>query len=102
MGRGARLMMLALVTATVPTVATTTLSTFVPGAAAAVAPIGKIVFVSDRGGTSDLWVMNADGSSPVQLTNDAVSERSPKWSPDGSKIAFTSNARPGTDDIWVM
>src|SRR5262245_11422851 len=101
MGRVARWTVLTLVAASLPAVATAALSTGVPRAAAAVAPIGKIVFVSNRGGTTDLWVMNADGSSPVQLTNDATRESGPRWSPDGSKIAFASNAS-SPNDIWVM
>lgn len=29
---------------------------------------GKIAFESDRSGNNDIWVMNADGSTPIQLT----------------------------------
>ena len=75
----------------------------------------KIVFTSDRAssGTPDscnttpntcnaeIYVMNADGSSPTRLTNSAASDRLPAWSPDGTKIAFTSN-RDGNDEIYVM
>ena len=45
--------------------------------------------------------MNPDGSSPVNLTNNAANDSQAAWSPDGLKIAFTSN-RNGTNDIWVM
>jgi TolB protein len=34
--------------------------------------------------------MNADGSNPDRITNDANYDGSPSWSPDGAKIAFTS------------
>ena len=44
----------------------------------------KIAFTSDRDGNDEIYVMNADGSNPTQLT-DIISRRS-KWSPDGSKI----------------
>ncbi|MFP4466164.1 MAG: TolB family protein, partial [Candidatus Goldiibacteriota bacterium] len=47
------------------------------------------------------YVMNADGSGQVRLTNDAASDMYPDWSPDGSKIAFTSD-RDGNDEIYVM
>ena len=35
--------------------------------------------------------MNADGSSPVKLTNDPALASEPGWSPDGAKIVFSSN-----------
>jgi hypothetical protein len=44
--------------------------------------------------TSDLYIVNADGSDERQLTSDGWS-RDPSWSPDGSSIAF---ARGGPDD----
>lgn len=64
---------------------------------------GKIVFSSDRHNSSlSLWSMNADGSSPTRLTDGRsrgpdlpsyvhVYDVGPVWSPDGSKIAFSSN-----------
>ena len=63
--------------------------------------VGRIAFVSDRSGSPDIWVMNADGSNPVNLTHDSAVDGSPAWSPDGTRIAFSSNAR-GLFDIWVM
>jgi Tol biopolymer transport system component len=49
----------------------------------------------------EIWVMNADGSSPTAITSDGAFANSPSWSPDGSKIVFQSN-RDGTDQIYVM
>jgi len=49
--------------------------------------------------------MNADGTNPVRLTNDAASDVNPAWSPDGSKIAFVTdrdNTRDGHAEIYVM
>ena len=50
---------------------------------------GKIAFLSHREGGSDVWIMNADGSVPVNLTQGRhLSYVSPTWSPDGTKIAY--------------
>jgi len=49
----------------------------------------RIVFASERGGSSDLWVVDADGSNLEQLTRDPDrDERQPWWSPDGMRIAY--------------
>jgi Tol biopolymer transport system component len=37
----------------------------------------------------EIWVMNADGSNLVQLTNNDFPDRHPDWSPDGSRILFS-------------
>ena len=61
----------------------------------------KIVFTSRRTKNNDIWVMNADGSMPTQLTTESKNDESPAFSPDGKRIVFTSN-RTGNYDIWVM
>ncbi|HJV32137.1 MAG TPA: hypothetical protein VJ558_08060, partial [Bacillales bacterium] len=65
----------------------------------------KIAFASNRTGNSNIWVMNADGTNPTQLTNVPFDDKNPTWSPDGNQIAFASN-RAGDidliDSIWVM
>ncbi len=55
----------------------------------------KIVFSSWRSGEAGVWVMNADGSNPVQLTSNWT--HLPSWSPDGTKIAYS-----GYGNIFVM
>ena len=35
--------------------------------------------------------MNADGTNPINLTNHPADDRHPDWSPDGLRIAFSTN-----------
>ena len=65
---------------------------------------GKIAFISDREGSGDVWIMNADGSDPIKLT-EGLSCINPAWSPDGTKIAYISHALDNGEtnsEIWVM
>lgn len=62
---------------------------------------GKIVFVSNRDGDNEIFVMNADGTGVVQLTANTVDDRQPSFSPDGARIAFSRF--DGADyEIFVM
>jgi len=72
-----------------------------PAGAAFPGTNGKIAFVSNRDGDSEIWVMNQDGSGPMRLTNNQASDGDPAFSPDGQKIAFTSN-RSGNFEIYTM
>jgi hypothetical protein len=51
-------------------------------------PDGKLIaFGSSRGGTWNLWLMNADGSGLRRVTT--VFSLNPSWSPDGTRLAYT-------------
>lgn len=52
----------------------------------------RIAFTSHRSGSSDIWVVDADGTDVRDLTGDAVAlDTSPDWSPDGARIVFGSD-----------
>lgn len=50
-----------------------------------------IIFLSQRGGWNDLWLMAADGSQPRQLTRLGKDIGEFAWSPDGKQLACTIN-----------
>ena len=64
-----------------------------------------VVFGVDTQAAAEIWIMNADGSDPVQLTKDKLLDQEPAISADGSRIAWNQWSPEGafTDpDIWVM
>ena len=65
------------------------------------ADMGQIAFISDRDGSREIYVMNADGSGQTRLTSNSASEADPVWSSDGTKIAFSSNV-DGNEDIYLI
>jgi Tol biopolymer transport system component/DNA-binding winged helix-turn-helix (wHTH) protein len=53
----------------------------------------RVAFQSNRSGSMEIWVGDADGKNPAQLTElGAPNTGTPRWSPDGQTIAFDSNA----------
>jgi len=66
------------------------------------APDGKsIVFVSDRYGSSQLFLVDPDGRRQTQLTREDFPVEYPSWSPDGSTLAIAANER-GNWDIFTF
>jgi TolB protein len=55
----------------------------------------KIYFVSDRSGHKEIWAMDYDGSNQKQLTHLSSISLSPRISPDGSRVAFSSLTKTG-------
>ncbi len=65
-------------------------------------PDGKsVVFYSRGQPEGDLYVCRADGTGLRQLTSDAAIDRVPRWSPDGTWVAFFSE-RGGQFQIWKI
>jgi Tol biopolymer transport system component/imidazolonepropionase-like amidohydrolase len=66
----------------------------------------RIAFTSDRGGTENVWIVGADGSSarPLSEEPDRVTN-TPAWSPDGEWIAarrrLTDRSSLGTVELWL-
>jgi Tol biopolymer transport system component len=51
----------------------------------------KVVFFSGRDGPTSIYVMNSDGSELTRLTDGSKGDASPRWSPDGSRIAYSQS-----------
>lgn len=61
---------------------------------ARISPDGKrIAFQSDRSGSSEIWIANADGSDPVRISAfGGPMSGAPSWCSDGRRLAFDSRA----------
>jgi Tol biopolymer transport system component len=57
--------------------------------------------VSNRDGNSEIYTCKADGSGIRRLTNNPATDDEPAWSPDGTKIVFTSD-RTGSVEVYIM
>jgi eukaryotic-like serine/threonine-protein kinase len=63
----------------------------------------RVVFMSARSGEMELWIAEADGSNPTQLTHaQGPWQGSPCWSPDGWRIAFDRQTEDGHWDVWTI
>lgn len=66
-------------------------------------PDGRsVAFVSNRGGSLDIWVGLVSGGSPVRVTNDPNFKAWPHWSPDGSEISYSRLNESGLWDVWTV
>lgn len=76
-----------------------------PARAIVPGPNGRIAFESSRDGDAEIYSMNADGTVETQLTsNNKFLDVFPAWSPDGTKITFSSNMAQDLNalDVYVM
>ena len=65
-------------------------------------PDGKwLLFVSERDGNKEIYVMEASGNKQTRLTYNEIPDYQPVWSPDGRKIVFVSEL-DGDSDIFMM
>ena len=63
------------------------------------APDGRLVFVSNEGGSADIWIASPDGTNRQQLTSNGNANFSPVVSTDGKYIVFTST-QDGKKNLW--
>ncbi len=61
----------------------------------------KIVFVSNRDGNDELYMMDYDGANQTRLTFNKWRDYMPAWSPDQRAIVFTSY-RAGNPDLYIL
>jgi eukaryotic-like serine/threonine-protein kinase len=66
-----------------------------------VSPDGAWLALGTSSPTEDLLLVRPDGSDVRQLTSDLVRDRTPYWSPNGSRILFASN-RSGKYEAWTI
>ena len=63
---------------------------------------GKLTFISDRTGHREVYTSDLFFGEVVQVTHDNAQALSPRWSPDGNRIVYTSFFRSGSPDIYIM
>lgn len=74
-----------------------------PARAAFLGESGFLSFQSNRGGTTQIYAMNPDGSGPYQLaTIPGLSTYDASWSSDGSKVVFSACCPNGNYEIYSM
>lgn len=61
----------------------------------------RVLYVSRRSGTADVWSVDVSSGTTVQLTRDVRDDTRPQFSPDGRAVAFISS-RGGQPDVWVV
>lgn len=61
----------------------------------------QILFVSERDGNPEIYVMDSSGNNQIRLTQNDKTDFQPVWSPDGKNIAFVSDL-DGDYDIFIM
>jgi len=60
----------------------------------------RIAFVSNRTGHAEIWIMDYDGFNQHPVTSYGSYSTTPRWSPDNSRLMFTSYAS-GNPDVFL-
>jgi Tol biopolymer transport system component len=64
-------------------------------------PDNRLVYTTSSGGSTDIWVMDANGMNRSQLTTTPGTDSWPVISPDGRVVVFVSE-RDGSPALWRM
>jgi TolB protein len=62
----------------------------------------RLAFIAQRTGKSEIYASDLFLGEARQLTRDGAAALSPRWSPDGSRIIYTSYFRTGAPDIYLL
>ena len=69
----------------------------------AVAYVTSPASKEDEHPVSQIWLVPADGGAPRRLTTSEAADGSPRWSPDGRRIAFVSDRKKrGTAQLYLL
>jgi dipeptidyl aminopeptidase/acylaminoacyl peptidase len=66
--------------------------------------VSQIDVKEDKPGSGHIWTIGIDGQNERQITSSTESESSPRFSPDGKYLSFTSS-RPGKakgNQVWLL
>ena len=70
---------------------------------------GRIVWSSNRSGSHDIWILDGPGAQPRRLTRSGFTDTYPRFSPDGTMVAFSRSTEPWVSqrnfdkwDTWVL
>jgi TolB protein len=62
----------------------------------------RLAFISQKTGRSEVYISDLFLGEAKRLTSDGALALSPRWAPDGSRIAYTSYVKTGAPDVYLL